>query len=340
MSGAPVEVIFVDDSTDDTPAVIDALRQDYARTSTTVTLLHRPVAERSDGLAGAVVAGLRLARAGHVAVMDSDLQHPPEVLVDLLAAALGQDADLVVGSRYVEAGEADGLDGVLRKLTSRAAGGTAHLLFPRRLASISDPMSGLFLVRRDALSIETFRPLGFKILLEIAVRCGPLRVAEVPFVFAERHAGESKAGLKEGLRFARHLVRLRLEGSAGRMLAVALIGLTGLVVNTAVLWALCGALAFGLTAGAVLATQVSTAWNVVLALTLVYRGRTGRAWWSAVLAVALVNNVALLFRVPVLHLLVGAARLDYRWANVVTLLAVFALRFLIIDRSLNRVRTS
>jgi putative flippase GtrA len=340
MAGAAFEVIFVDDSTDDTPDVVAGLSKDYSGTTTRVSLIHRPPQERGDGLSGAVVRGLRSAQAELVAVMDSDLQHPPEVLVALLEAAAGGEVDLVVGSRYVDTGEAGGLDGVVRKLTSRAAGTAARMLFPRRLASITDPMSGLFLVRRDALTPEALRPLGFKILLEIAVRSGQLRVAEVPFVFAERHAGESKAGLQEGLRFLRHLVRLRLSGSFGRMLGVALIGVTGLVVNTVALWTLHGVLGLGLTAAAVLSTQVSTAWNAVLSLVLVYRGRHGGAWWSALVTLGVVNNAALIFRVPLLHLLVGPAGLDYLWANVLTLLLAFGLRFMIVDRSMTRRATT
>ena len=201
LAGNPVEVIFVDDSSDDTPQVVERLSSDYASSSTLVRLIHRRREDRGDGLAGAVVSGFRRASSEYVAVMDSDLQHPPEVLNDLLSAACASDAELVVGSRYIGDGDADGLSSSLRRFTSLGTGSVAHALFPRRLKSISDPMSGLFLVRRDVLNPDSFHPIGFKILLEIAVRRGPLKVAEVPYVFAARHAGESKAGLAEGLRF-------------------------------------------------------------------------------------------------------------------------------------------
>ncbi len=336
MNGDAVEVIFVDDSSDDTPHVIAGLSDDYATSSTRVHLIHRPPEERGDGLAGAVVSGFRRATSEYVAVMDSDLQHPPEVLVDLLSAVRTSDAELVVGSRYVGDGHADGLSSGLRRFTSLGAGSVAHALFPRRLKSISDPMSGLFLVRRDVLDPDSFHPIGFKILLEIAVRRGPMKVAEVPYVFAARHAGESKAGLEEGLRFLRHLARLRLSGSWGRMLAIGAIGLTGIVVNTLALWVLISGLGTGLTVGALLATQFSTGWNSLLSLALVYRGRRGRAWWSSMLRIAAVNNAALLVRIPLLHLLVHTLGLGYLWANVLTLLFAFGLRFLIIDRTLTR----
>ena len=340
LAGNPVEVIFVDDSVDDTPQVVEGLSSDYASSSTRVRLIHRPRADRADGLAGAVVSGFRRASSEYVAVMDSDLQHPPEVLSDLLSAACTSDAELVVGSRYVGDGDADGLSSSFRRFTSLGAGSVAHALFPRRLKSISDPMSGLFLVRRDVLDPDSFHPIGFKILLEIAVRRGPLKVAEVPYVFGARHAGQSKAGLEEGLRFLRHLARLRLSGSWGRMLSVGAIGVTGLAVNTFALWLLISGLGMGLTFGALLATQVSTGWNALLSLGLVYRGRRGRAWWSSMLKIAVVNNVALLVRIPLLHLLVLGMGFGYLWANLVTLLLAFGLRFLIVDRSLTRIEMS
>jgi glycosyltransferase involved in cell wall biosynthesis len=335
LGGTAAEVLFVDDSDDDTPQVINSLVARYSGTSTTVRLLHRSPGERGDGLSGAVLLGFASARSPWIAVMDSDLQHPPEVVPEMLRTAQSTAADLVVGSRYTGGGDAGGLSGIVRHVASRGSGAVVRTLFPRRLRGITDPMSGLFLIRRDALDAGSFRPLGFKILLEIAVRTRGLRVVEVPYTFAERRAGESKASLREGIRFARHLVRLRLAGAFGRALGVGVIGLTGIAINTAALWAFVGILGLGLTLGAVLSTQVSTTWNSLLALTLIYRGRSRRAWAMAFLAMALVNNLALLLRIPALHALVSWTQLDYRVANVVTLLMVFAARFVVVDRSLN-----
>jgi dolichol-phosphate mannosyltransferase len=85
------------------------------------------------------------------------------------------------------------------------------MVFPRRLHDVSDPMSGFFAVRSEALNAEVLRPLGYKILLELIVRCRIKRITEVPYQFQDRFAGESKASLTEGLRFLRHLMVLRLS---------------------------------------------------------------------------------------------------------------------------------
>lgn len=212
LAGSPAEVIFVDDSDDDTPDVVEqVVRSRDGGRDFVVSLLHRPVGTRDGGLGGAVVAGLRLARSPWVCVMDADLQHPPETIPHMRAAAEAEDATLVVASRYREGGEATGLAGSTRTALSIAASAAAKAAFPRALRSVTDPMSGFFLFRRDAVDPNTLRPQGFKILMEIAVRTPDLRVAEVPYTFAERHAGESKANSREGVSYLRHLGRLRAD---------------------------------------------------------------------------------------------------------------------------------
>jgi dolichol-phosphate mannosyltransferase len=148
-----------------------------------------------------------VARGDVIVVMDADLQHPPEVLAAVIAPVLAGEAELVAGNRYAWAGGASGLAGRWRHLVSRACRALVHVLVPssRRIA---DPLGGLFAVSRSVLEGVTLRPYGYKILLEVAVRCQPRSVENVGFDFARRQAGKSKAGLREGLRFLRHLGRL------------------------------------------------------------------------------------------------------------------------------------
>jgi dolichol-phosphate mannosyltransferase len=204
-AGVLGEVVFVDDSEDDTPAAIAYLAPSV---DFPVAVVHREPGMRSGGLSGAVVEGFRRARGDWLAVMDADLQHPPEVLVDLLATGEAGPADLVCATRNVDGGRA-GLNAA-RDLISRSFSAVARRVFPRRLRGVSDPMSGFFLVRKAAIDPEVLRPTGFKILLEILVRTPGLRRAEVGYEFAARFAGDSKASLKEGMAYLRHLARLRL----------------------------------------------------------------------------------------------------------------------------------
>jgi dolichol-phosphate mannosyltransferase len=146
--------------------------------------------------------------------MDGDLQHPPEQVPELIATA-ERGADLVVATRYAGDGSANGLSSRFRGLASIGAGGVARVLFPRALAGVSDPMSGFFTIRTAAVHPADIHPCGFKILLEMLVRTPGLRVAEVPFTFAARHAGESKASWQEAARYLWQLVALRAATTAG-----------------------------------------------------------------------------------------------------------------------------
>jgi glycosyltransferase involved in cell wall biosynthesis len=199
-------VLFVDDSDDDTPEVIQAARE-RGFGSLAIRLLHRSGSQRTGGLGGAVLAGLERTDTPWVCVMDGDLQHPPEVVPRLLEAARTAHADLVVASRHVPGGGNQGL-GAVRTAVSWGSTVLAKAIFPHRLGGIRDPMSGFFLFRHDALT-EPITPRGFKILLEIAVRHPDLIRCEVPFVFVERVSGISKGTIREGFRYLRLLTEIR-----------------------------------------------------------------------------------------------------------------------------------
>jgi dolichol-phosphate mannosyltransferase len=186
LAGTAAEILFVDDSDDDTAGEVARVGH---RLDLPVRLLRRAPHQRAGGLSTAVVSGMRAARGAWALVMDADLQHPPEIVPQLFATARRQAVDLVVASRYAGHGSTAGLDGSARKGSSRFATRVAKVAFPRRAARVSDPMSGFFAVRLAALDTERLRPYGYKILLELIVRNPHLRTAEVSFRFAPRHAG-------------------------------------------------------------------------------------------------------------------------------------------------------
>lgn len=326
------EVIFVDDSTDDTPEVAVAAGQ---RASLPVLVMHRGPGERVGGLGGAVVAGMRLAEGQVVVVMDGDLQHPPESVARLIAPIEDDQADLVVASRYREEGEAGGLATRSRVGVSRLATRMTKVAFPRRLREITDPMSGFFAVRASSVDLDALRPVGFKILLETVARCD-LRVAEVGFSFAPRYSGQSKASMREGIRFANHLTRLRIGTLATerqrRAAGFAAVGASGLVVNTIAFWLLDRFGHVPYLWAAVLATQISTTWNYVGMELLVFADRKTGSAWIRYLRFSVLNNSVMLARLPFLAFLVSVAHVPKTLANVITLLAVFVVRFGISDR--------
>jgi glycosyltransferase involved in cell wall biosynthesis len=254
-----LEVVFVDDSSDETPAVI---RETSRTAAIPIRLIHRPPGRRGDGLSGAVVEGLRAARARVVCVMDGDLQHPPELLPQLLRRGIEDDLDIVVASRRHRGGSTANF-GVVRALLSEVSTFAARALFPLRLRPVSDPMSGFFLVRRDAVELERLHPRGFKILLELLLRNRGLRVGEVPFHFGRRNAGDSKASLGQGLLYLRQLAALRFAGATASWVtrpciagARAVARLLNLATQMRVARASCSA-------AAVTTTGASKNWSVV-----------------------------------------------------------------------------
>ena len=193
------ELLLVDDdSRDGSEAIVAALARRLP-----VRLQTRRGVRRDLSLS--VLLGLRLARFDTVVVMDADLSHPPERVVDLLAA-LDADCDLVVGSRYAPGGGVDRAWGWRRALTSRV--GT---MLARPLANCHDPLSGFFAADRRRLPApDTLRPAGYKIALELMAR-GRLRAREVPIRFDDRSRGRSKLSWRTQVDFVRQLSRLYIH---------------------------------------------------------------------------------------------------------------------------------
>ncbi|KXZ61869.1 Undecaprenyl-phosphate mannosyltransferase [Microbacterium laevaniformans] len=312
------EVVFVDDSTDDTPATIQAVA---AATDFPVRLIHRD--EPEGGLSGAVLDGFRNAQARWCLVMDGDLQHPPEDIPRMLDRAALGDVDIVVASRYVAGGTAGGLAGATRTAVSRTSTLLTKAMFPRKLHGCTDPMTGFFLVDRDTVDLDDLRPRGFKILLEILAR-RQMRIGEIPFAFATRFAGESKATFSQGMRFLTQLAMLRF----GRMSAFALVGGVGAIANLVIMWGLIH-LGMNYLTAAIIASEVTIIGNFLLLEYLVFadmRSESGQMWVRFLKSFAF-NNVEAVVRIPIIPLLVQGAHIPSVLAAAITLAAAFVVRF-------------
>jgi dolichol-phosphate mannosyltransferase len=323
-----LEVLFVDDSSDDTPRVIEGLAR---RCSRRVSLIHGPEGERSGGLGGAVRVRLLAARSDLVCVMDADLQHPPELLGVLIDEACHSRADVVVASRYCDRGDLGGLS-AFRLAASRGSALLAKALFPRRLRSVSDPMSGFFLVQRSAVDAGALRPEGFEILLEILPSGSALVTRDVAFSFGERHSGNSKASWHEGVTYLRRLVELRIQRRWRRLAGFAAVGAVGVAVNTGVLALLTRYTNVWYLIASILATEIAILSNFALSEWLVFRGApTDKSLLFRFASYLLINNVSLLISGPLLLLLVSALGMDVLLANVLSLALLLLGRFAIAD---------
>src|SRR5437868_3807092 len=221
----PWEVVFVDDnSPDGTWEVVRALAAKDSR----VRCIRR-IGRR--GLSGACIEGILAASAPYAAVIDADLQHDETQLPKMVGLLQRGEAELVVGSRYIEGGSADSFDKGRAGISALATEVAKRVL----KVGIADPMSGFFMIRRDRfeqlapkLSIQ-----GFKILLDIvATAQGKLRTVEVPFTFGSRQHGESKLDSMVALDFlGLVLAKLTNDVVSLRFLLFAMVGSIGLDVH-------------------------------------------------------------------------------------------------------------
>jgi dolichol-phosphate mannosyltransferase len=195
-AGLAGEVIVVDDnSPDGTGAIVDEFAARHAR----VAVVHRPA---KLGLGSAVMAGFERADAPVLGVIDADLSHPPDALPRLWRALMSSGADVVVGSRYVPGGRAEGWS-FGRLFMSRFA-----CVLARPLTPVRDASSGFFLIRRELIRGVEIKAAGFKICLELLIRSPVRSVVEVPYVFHDRAAGQSKMSVREAKGYFRQLWQL------------------------------------------------------------------------------------------------------------------------------------
>ncbi|MEA5533143.1 glycosyltransferase [Crocosphaera sp. XPORK-15E] len=250
------ELIVVDDnSPDQTWKLALELTPDYPQLR-----VMRRVEEK--GLSTAVIRGWQAARGEVLGVIDADLQHPPEVLEQLLQE-MEKGADLALASRHVEGGGVSEWS-IIRRFLSRGAQMLGLMILPEVIGRLSDPMSGYFMVRRSAIAGKTLSPVGYKILIEVTAR-GKIRwLAEAGYVFRERQAGESKVTWKQYIEYLQHLVRLRLSLSA-RFLQFCLVGLSGVVVDMGFLYLLSdeNTLGWSLTRSKIIAAELAIINNFI-----------------------------------------------------------------------------
>lgn len=319
LQGRDAEILFIDDSTDDTAEEVARVAIDAPLP---VRVIHRK--ENAGGLSGAVVVGLSAAASDLCIVMDGDLQHPPELLPALLDRYAAGDADVVAASRYVGGGDTSGLGTAVRFGVSRVATWLTKAMFPIRLANSSDPMTGFFLVDRTSLDVAALKPQGFKVLLEILAR-SDLRIAEIPMEFAERRHGTSKASMRQGATFIAHLARLRF----GKMSLFATIGVIGALANLGIMWVLT-LIGVPYIWAAIVGAEVTIIGNFILQERFVFADmRTdARALGIRFATSFTFNNVEAAVRIPVMALMVETWHISSVLATGLTLIVAFFARFL------------
>ncbi len=226
LSGCDHEIIIVDDNSQDgTIDIVKKLASKYP-----VKLFVR---RDEKGLATAVIHGIKQASGNTVAVMDADLQHPPEILPKLYQAIQG-GADMAIASRYVKGGGCPNW-GLFRRITSKVALRIAHIFLPSS-RRVKDPMSGFFMFRPENVDLLKLKPVGYKIALEVMLVGSFTNIVEVPFIFKERSAGQSKLKVQTQVEYLSHILSLMSRtGEFWRFVKFIGVGVSGTLVNLGIL---------------------------------------------------------------------------------------------------------
>ena len=256
--GDRYELIVVDDnSPDKTWKYAQELTEQYPQ-------LRVMCRQQEKGLATAVIRGWQVAKGETLGVIDADLQHPPDILLQLLTE-IERGADLSVASRHLEGGGVSDWH-LGRRILSRGAQVIGLAILPEVIGRLSDPMSGYFLVRRSAIAGERLKPSGYKILIEVMARGSVKWLAEVSYIFQERKAGASKVTSSQYWQYLQHLIRLRCDlWQVKRFLRFGIVGFSGVFVDMILLYLLSdpSSLGWGLTRSKILASEVAIINNFI-----------------------------------------------------------------------------
>ncbi|MEM2005987.1 MAG: glycosyltransferase family 2 protein [Zestosphaera sp.] len=263
LDGFEYEVVVVDDNSPDGTA-------EYAAELSAIYPVRLVRREGKLGLTSAVIDGAKVARGDYVVVMDADLQHPPEVIRDLLKKA--DSCDLVIASRYVEGGGAEGFT-FARRVISLGATYLARILIPHA-KGVRDPMSGFFLVRRELLKdLKPVMPKGYKVLLEVLAHREGLKICEIPYTFCSRVRGASKLSRREILNYIKQLLMLMPD-----YYKFAVVGASGVAVNLGTVALLEHVLTVPHVIASAVGIEVSLTNNFVWNDLWTFRERRGGGW--------------------------------------------------------------
>jgi dolichol-phosphate mannosyltransferase len=204
-------LVVDDDSPDGTGVLADRL----AAQNRSIEVLHR---KEREGLGPAYVAGFThaLARgAGFVMEIDADGSHDPRDLARLLGAVRDGDADLALGSRYVEGGRITAWS-IPRRMTSRGGCWYARTVLGLDIRDLTGGFKCFSREVLEAIDLGTLRSSGYAFQVELTYRavCAGFRVQEVPITFHDREHGSSKMSWRIAVEAARVIPQLRRDGEA------------------------------------------------------------------------------------------------------------------------------
>ena len=312
------EVIIVDDgSPDGTGEIVENLKKKYK----TLQCIHR---QGKLGLSSAVLDGFKVSKGKVLGVMDADLSHPTEKIPEMFFSIKNNEADFVIGSRYMKGGDIVGWN-FKRKVMSRGA-----TLLSRPFTKVKDPMSGFFMIKKECIEGREFNSKGFKILLELIIKAKYNKIKEVPIVFINRTKGKSKAGLGEIKFYIKNLIgyipyRFKI---AHEFIKFAIVGLLGTIINLAILYSFTEFFGIFYLYSAIVAFIVAATTNYIFNKTWTFKERLRENIGRKYIQFFIVSVVGLIVNLGFLYLFTEYFKLYYIVSQIIAILIGFIINFI------------
>lgn len=322
------QVLVVDDNSSDgtIPAVTD-----LKRIHPNFDILVRT---EDHGLSQSVADGFRHAASDVFVVIDADFSHPP-VLIPRMYDEIKKGYDVVIGSRYMEGGGIKDWP-LKRRIISTGATFLGRLLFP----DVTDPVSGFFAIKKSVVEDAHLKPRGYKILLEVLGKGSWEKDTEIPFEFVDREAGASKLRLKTIIEYAEQVVDISVHSFLHRNNAAwrewtrifkfGIVGLSGIVVNLAILIGLVELFGISEDLGGPIATECAIISNFILNdfwTFRAYENKKHSSRWRRLVAFNVVSAGGALINIGIYLFLINVFAVYYPLAQFIGILVGFIWNF-------------
>ncbi|MDO8622729.1 MAG: glycosyltransferase family 2 protein [archaeon] len=312
------EIIIVDDnSPDETGKVVEDLKKKHRN----LRIIHRP---GKLGLSSAVLEGFSVANGDVLAVMDADLSHPAEKIPEMLDIIRKNEADFVIGSRYIKEGKIEGWN-IKRLAMSKGA-----ILLSRVFTPVKDTMSGFFMIKKQCIQNKELNPKGFKILLELIIKADYKNINEIPITFVNRTKGESKAGIKEIFYYLNNLIHYLpyKKNVIQEFFKFAFVGVVGMIVNLFILYSFTEFFGVYYLISAIFAFIIAATSNFFFNKVWTFREKINDNLSKKYIQFFLVSLVALIVNLFFLYILTEFFGIYYITSQFISIAIAFSINFL------------
>ncbi|WP_048149743.1 glycosyltransferase [Methanolacinia paynteri] len=325
------EILVVDDDSGDGTKDIVRRLQD------SISGLNFIIREEDHGLSQSVVEGFEKAQADIIQVIDADFSHPPQLIPDFYKSIKEDGFDIVIGSRYMKGGDIKNWP-VKRRIISLGATAFGRVLFPE----ITDPVSGFFAIKKEVIANARMKPRGYKILMEVLGKGTWEKAKEIPFIFKDREEGESKLKLSTMIDYILQCTDIGVYALKNhntyawkewkKIFKFGLVGASGIVVNTGILYAVTEYFGIYYMISSVFAIEASIATNFILNDTWTFDGANKShmgSRWKRFVSFQLISVCGVGINLLVLFALTEFAGIYYLFSNIVGIFIAFAWNFLV-----------